>query len=622
MNNDTLPPWLQPIDPLSTETPIVAPWPVWKTSMIRSGVTIEELPTLPPSRALQPRNNTTTGAAMELVSSLKRAMTKMLATPATVHPERAMTVLSSAALADPLNRPSHDEEGREIVYPEPYIALFDPVDHTARNVIRIISDLHLGSNWHTQTSHEALMAMLSELTSPSTCVHTLVLNGDVIEAWLFKNDQRPPTATEYFQQPIVQTVVQMLDKIARNQIRVFILRGNHDDELSAAELAEGFGPRIVVVDSPSLIINGIRITHGHEQDLFCRRDHANDLPAISYFMSRGAATAGSMQSAPDRLLQTAVQMAGPASLQVAIYFMNFRAVLEPILRKAMTVSWMDSWSNISDQSVCLRDGETLSVQDIVAEYVGVVQHARSRWGLRRAAAMLASSLAGTYGHFMHQSPYLVEIVSHTHIPMLRNFTRDRMTVNDKECPRTLDTDVVYANTGSFTHNQASFVDILMHETSLPDMSWKDGLPPYLFGQQDVRHPSAFKNLALEPPSGIVAHARGGFIGGSADDKWAVEQRGKLTLPYEVRLFQMDRDGQFELAKAKRVPFSFDWTSRQGHRATVTPRHGSAVPTFAWGDDGKMHAVPATGRMNPIAWHGPALLLEERGEESPYQVDEV
>ncbi len=576
------------------DLPIVFPKPLWVPSSDLN-VTVEDIP------ARFPRGEGhSTSKQLAFIARATFSIVKKVAKP------QSTVSLSSSDYPEPL---IEDLDGTErnvaVVYPWPMIPEQVAVTRTHRNVVRVISDLHLGSSWHTEQSHEALLMMLAEMCDPRTCVHTLVLNGDVIEAWIHSPDAAPPSPAEYFTIPDVAEVVGMLQAIAANGIKVFVLRGNHDDELPIGDLGRGFGPTIAVIDADSMVINGVRITHGHEYDLFCRRTPTGKR-SISYFMSRGLAQSGSLQSAPNKLIQTAASIADDTMMSTAMYFMNFRAVLTMVLQQAMSTAWMSSWTNIRDESILVRDGEALTVKEIVQEYVGVIGETRSRWGIRRAAEMVRSSVSGVYTNFVRSSPYLVELFGHSHIPALSTHGRRRVTHLNRRVPRALDTPVVYANTGSFTHGQATYVDVVMGETSFPTMTWDAGLPPYLFGQQDLRTAAAFVDTEIAPPQGISVHMQGRVVGGRGS--WRVDPVGRLTLPYEVRLMEC-REGTFQLSKASRVPYSWDWSSRRSASVTGPARGGGERQLVRYGTDGGAHAVPAMGAVNQLVWHGPAIKEE-------------
>jgi predicted phosphodiesterase len=148
------------------------------------------------------------------------------------------------------------------------------VSKQARDTLRVISDVHAGSSWYTPSSASRLRTLLASMAEPETRVHTLVVAGDLIELWLQVAAETPLAPSEVLVMPFVKPLLAQFKAIARNGVRVIVLRGNHDDGLTAAifHRAVGYEPNISLWEGDDVVIAGVRVAHGHLYDIGNRAD--------------------------------------------------------------------------------------------------------------------------------------------------------------------------------------------------------------------------------------------------------------------------------------------------------------------------------------------------------------
>ncbi|KAG9397288.1 UDP-23-diacylglucosamine hydrolase [Carpediemonas membranifera] len=481
--------------------------------------------------------------------------------------------------------------------------------HRNRNVIRVISDLHLSSHWHTEKSHASLMSVLGEMEAVDTYVSTLVINGDIVERWLAPAEEKPRSAVDMLRDPTASRVVKAIKRVAANGVRIYYLRGNHDDDVTASDVFALFGTAVHFVEGEDLIISGIRFTHGHCHDFVCRPyTHAEHKRPIAYFMSRCAASSGLNEGGATGGYRKVSQNISNRFAAPLFSIFKLRTACHWAIVKVMTVAFQaDNWEQIADRRIIMEDGSFVTLQQVMDQYLDIMRTTQKEYGSVKAAAMSRAAISGQLGHFLRRSPYLVDVFSHTHQQSLRSYRRHRPlgarpadewtpalgSQKPVKAKRRLPTRVVYANTGCFATDMASYVDILMMPAKARVVS---RLPTYLFGRSQVRdiasHKTKMKHGApLDGLQAFPSDASQRIIGTGHE----VIGTGAL-LPYEVRVFKSNPAGGFYLQKAKRVPYEGDWTSR-GQWAT---RHGNKYktteeerPLFVTGVEGKV-AVPVTG----------------------------
>jgi UDP-2,3-diacylglucosamine pyrophosphatase LpxH len=145
-----------------------------------------------------------------------------------------------------------------------------------------------------QQNHEILKSFLTEMTDPNTDVKRFVMLGDVIEMWLYPFNEVPNTVSDILASrdlfnTDVRSFMQLMGKIADNNVQIDVVIGNHDLELqdSVDELKAAISPKITV-HPEEFIYNGVvRMEHGHRYDLF--NAPLNGLRPVGYFISRAVA---------------------------------------------------------------------------------------------------------------------------------------------------------------------------------------------------------------------------------------------------------------------------------------------------------------------------------------------
>ncbi|KAG9394084.1 Calcineurin-like phosphoesterase superfamily domain [Carpediemonas membranifera] len=482
----------------------------------------------------------------------------------------------------------------------------------SRNVVRVISDLHLGAHWHTKANSNALTVCLEECAMPETHIHSLVIAGDVFEQWLVPYNEAPPSCLSVMQQAAVLPFVDLVKKVIANDVKVYFIRGNHDDELDTASLREVFGESLIIVEGEEVCFNGIRFQHGHAYDILSQPyEGAKKQRPVSYYLSRLAAHSGNMLDRPTVSWLTLSLLIGNRISSTLMPLFYFKPVPLFFLRGVMSIAFKASWSQIKDEQIVLRNGESVVLSEIVSDYADMLYYAKERYGMLRAAAMFRMSMSGNVGHWMRRSPYLLEVAGHSHIPVLRSYMRYKSLLSDgTKAPRTLPTKVIYANSGSFTGGESTYVDILLARTS-HEVGWRSYLPPYLFG---LEHPhdnrSFYDNYKGEAlPVGLAPHTwdRSGSINDPA--RLTQQESGVAAgtvVPYEVRMVEW-RDGGFYIRKAKRVPYRFDPTSfnRRVNKINAYDVAKKAATQFDE-DSGHYVGVPVTGPMDESMWERPSV----------------
>ncbi|KAG9392962.1 phosphoesterase [Carpediemonas membranifera] len=481
-----------------------------------------------------------------------------------------------------------------------------------RNIVRVISDLHVGCHWHTEENSRALAVCLDEMADPNTCVHSLVVGGDVLEQWLVPFTEEPPNCVDLLRSGQIYPVVEKLLAISKNGVNVYYIRGNHDDELDTASLREVFGDHLIIVEGEELCFNGMRFQHGHFCDILSMPyEGAKFKRPATYYMSRLAAASGNMQDRPNPAWMDYSSLTGNKFFTYFLLLFYFKPVTPYFFKLALTTSYQKKWDVIKSEVVQLRDGNSLTLSEIVQEYSDMLFHAIERYGTLATAAMFRMSLSGNVGHWMRRSPYLVEVAGHSHVPVLRSYMRYKSLLSDgTKAPRTLPTKVIYANSGSFTGGESTYVDILLARTS-HEVGWRSYLPPYLFGLEHPRDNRSFydnyKGEAL--PVGLAPHTwdRSGSINDPA--RLTQQESGVAAgtvVPYEVRMVEW-RDGGFYIRKAKRVPYRFDPTSFNRRRH---PLNAYGLPTSdGWTvtkDTKARVGVPVTSALSPTVWVDPTV----------------
>ncbi len=428
---------------------------------------------------------------------------------------------------------------------------------TGRNLLRVISDTHLGSPWHTKPDAAALCRVLDDMVDPGTAVATLVIAGDLLEMWLVDSTVRPPDTTTLLAMPDVKAVIDKIVAITVNGVAVHYIKGNHDDLIDLVVLDAAFQGRVHLYTAPEeLVLHGIRFMHGHEFDFACQPyPKATHGRPLAYYLSRGAThshiEADGAQSSvkavsallPNRLVGVGMRLVARPAAALAV-------------RQMLAVSFAAPWGSVREEMIVMEDGTEHAVGDIERDYRAILADYCTSHGVVRAAAFVRASISGSYGHWLRRSPYLVEVFGHTHMAQIRSYRRHAGREGAG-----LPGKVMYCNTGGVCGGSASFIDILLLPCCPPG------------------------DLGL--PNHIVRSATG--------------PDGVLRLPYEMRLHKWNSTrGDFYMSVAKRVQYPFSRTrarSYHGHKHRTKAR-----PHIVTGPSGRV-GVPVVGHVPPTADNG-------------------
>jgi len=192
--------------------------------------------------------------------------------------------------------------------PEGAAALWEAGD--TRDKIVIISDIHLGiEDIYTETlnNRPLLIEYLQRLQS-TTDVRELVIAGDFLDEWFLPVYYPSYTDERQFYKDVIannQALIDELNNVTANGIKLVYVPGNHDMTLEADVLQEAIPDIVQARDAEGLGAyytgdrNEIVIEHGHRYDVFSAPDMVTNaelcgnedtiLPA-GYFYARYAAT--------------------------------------------------------------------------------------------------------------------------------------------------------------------------------------------------------------------------------------------------------------------------------------------------------------------------------------------
>lgn len=168
----------------------------------------------------------------------------------------------------------------------------------ARTKRIFISDIHLSSRERYNAPEESKRARFNPKKHQARLVNflnktileneeeikDLVLVGDIFDDWVCPPDEAPPTFVEIFQSNF--EIMGALNAIARSEINLYCLFGNHDYSLKKSEIQLEI-PSVIfqkTYDDPQLKLHA---EHGNQHVLF-NKSHsgiANGRP-IGYFITR------------------------------------------------------------------------------------------------------------------------------------------------------------------------------------------------------------------------------------------------------------------------------------------------------------------------------------------------
>jgi UDP-2,3-diacylglucosamine pyrophosphatase LpxH len=183
----------------------------------------------------------------------------------------------------------------------------------AKRTIVLISDPHLNAGtygqldpklyphnfeWLSKKQLANLAGFLDHLvaTNPADGSLELVCVGDICDNWVYPHDLQPPSIGDILQASHNQPVCSALVKLAKANVKVTLLPGNHDMTISKADVLASL-PGV----TPELGLNGdgvyqngcIHAEHGHAMAMFNAPDIVHNLVRplpLGYFITRVQAT--------------------------------------------------------------------------------------------------------------------------------------------------------------------------------------------------------------------------------------------------------------------------------------------------------------------------------------------
>lgn len=181
--------------------------------------------------------------------------------------------------------------------------------HT-RDKIVVISDIHLGidDNYTEMVKNRSLLVEFLRRLQSTTDVRELVIAGDFLDEWFLPVYYPSYTDQRKFYKDVIannKVVIDELNKVIDNGIKVVYVPGNHDMTLEAEVLQEAMPKIIQARDAKGLGTyytgdrNEIAIEHGHRYDVFSAPDtvsnaklcgNENTILPAGYFYARYAAT--------------------------------------------------------------------------------------------------------------------------------------------------------------------------------------------------------------------------------------------------------------------------------------------------------------------------------------------
>jgi len=296
---------------------------------------------------------------------------------------------------------------------------------TPRPKIRVMSDLHIGSPFFTNTrAKNMLTEFLIEHTLPNTDVWMLVLIGDILELWQHSFDETPLMPLELLNSPNrfgvnVTYYMDLIRKISANDVRVVWVLGNHDMEISLdSALSDFFNGTSVEIRHEEFVENHVRYEHGHRYDLFNRPDPAGYRP-FGYYPARASATSGFGSEGGSNI---AMAKKLGAWKNLVTYGLrceaNFNQILKGILNVALKGSHYPSlagWTEYENHRFSKiiagdyrRKGTTQELRSAKNKYKGLVERTWKQLGKKNKR--VSRLLRGALGDYRKAHEHLSERV--------------------------------------------------------------------------------------------------------------------------------------------------------------------------------------------------------------------
>ena len=177
---------------------------------------------------------------------------------------------------EPPYRPPAASDAEDVV-----IVPVEMLEDQVKRDIYVFGAMHLGSTFSRdiQPRTEDLM---ERLCSASDQLHTVVMNGSILEMWHGDVIEPPMTTEQYLElwrSGEVSGLRTLIDNVkflaTEKSVKVYYVRGSHDHEVTPNVVEELFGDSVTFIAGALIyeITQGkqvyrVRFEHGHQQDLF------------------------------------------------------------------------------------------------------------------------------------------------------------------------------------------------------------------------------------------------------------------------------------------------------------------------------------------------------------------
>ncbi|MBW2409442.1 MAG: metallophosphoesterase [Deltaproteobacteria bacterium] len=292
-----------------------------------------------------------------------------------------------------------------------------------------ISDIHLGDDARYSDSAPERRARFSpaehgprllnflekQVLSAQDDVKDLVLLGDVFDTWVCPFDAVPPTYASIFASTENKPILDCWRSIAASNVNLHYVNGNHDYDLTAAQIQEIIPGIIAPANGYKDDELGLYAEHGHRFTLFNQSypDVADGLP-IGYYITRLAEHLGGYV----RGFKDLVGYIDEAIDLILGRDNIFEAIIEGLAERA------------GADEVMMSEQETISVAEIKTLYANLKYHDQPF----KVGQMLANEgdLEKFGDNLSKELGHKVVVFGHTHEGKIDKdslFVKDRVYVN-------------------------------------------------------------------------------------------------------------------------------------------------------------------------------------------------
>jgi UDP-2,3-diacylglucosamine pyrophosphatase LpxH len=304
-----------------------------------------------------------------------------------------------------------------------------------------ISDIHLGDDaryrdpvvdrrarFFPSEHRDRLVNFLDkQVIAAEDDVKDLVLLGDVFDTWVCPFDDLPPTYESIFGSRENQPILDRLRQIAASKVNLCYINGNHDYDLSDAQIQAAIPGIITKPDGYDDQELGLHAQHGHHFTLFNQSfpDVANGLP-IGYPITRLAEHLGGYVRGFKDLIGYLDEAFDLASGRSNI----FEAIIEGLAERA------------GAEQIIMPGQETLSIDQVKSLFQDLPYHDQPFKVGRKLAG--EGDLEKFGDRLSEQLGHKVVVFGHTHAAKI---DKDSLFVKDR----------VYANSGNWCGKKAHCV---------------------------------------------------------------------------------------------------------------------------------------------------------------------